>query len=153
MSSMAETRPFVILLVEDNPGDVRLAREALKEGKVSKHIHVAEDGVEALTFLRNSLKNGGEQGPDLVLLDLNLPGKNGHEVLAAIRADEQLRQTPVIVFTSSAAEPDIHRAYELHANCYVTKPTGFAELIDTIKRIESFWLTTATLPTRHGVHT
>ena len=150
MSRMDETRPFIILLVEDNPGDVRLAREALQESGISKHIYVAENGIEALDFLRNHRGGVGEYGPDLVLLDLNLPGKNGHEVLAAIRADEQLKHIPVIVFTSSAAEPDVHQAYELYANCYVTKPTGYNELIDTIKRIESFWLTAATLPTRIG---
>lgn len=152
MSGMARRRPFEVLLVEDNPGDVRLVREAFREGKVPKRIQVAEDGVQALAHLRNRKEDGAMCRPDLILLDLNLPKKNGHEVLAEIRADDQLKRIPVIVFTSSAAQQDIQRAYGLHANCYVTKPAGFAALIDTIKRIESFWMTTATLPTRGGAH-
>ncbi len=148
MKELCGFRPFEVLLVEDNPGDVRLAKEVLAEGKVPKNIHVAHDGVEAVELLRAGTRNGGSWVPDLILLDLNLPKKTGHDVLAEIRADERLRNTPVIIFTSSAAEPDIRQAYELHANCYVTKPTGFTDLMDTIKQIETFWLATATLPTR-----
>lgn len=146
MSYTSGMKPFEVLLVEDNPGDVRLAMEALREGKVPKNIHVAEDGVEALEFLRN--RPGAP--PDLILLDLNLPRVNGHEVLAEIRADQRLRLVPVIIFSSSTAEPDIHGAYDQHASCYVTKPTGFNELMDAIRRIESFWFNTATLPSRAG---
>ena len=148
MSQLSGSRPFEVLLVEDNPGDVRLAKEALREGLVPKNIHVAQDGVEAVKFLRAKSRNGGSQIPDLVLLDLNLPKKSGHEVLAEIRSDEKLRHTAVIIFSSSAAEPDIRQAYDLHANCYVTKPSGFVALMDTIKQIETFWLGIVTLPTR-----
>ncbi len=140
------SRPFEILLVEDNPGDVRLVTEALCEGDVPKNVHVAEDGVAALEFLRGEAGRAG--APDLILLDLNLPRRSGHEVLAEVRADENLRRTPVIVFTSSAAESDVRLAYELQANCYVTKPSGFTELSAAIRRIERFWLQTATLPSR-----
>ncbi len=148
MNPLRDSRPCQILLVEDNPGDVRLAREALEDGRIPKNIHVAEDGVAAIEYLRGLDDARDRAWPDIVLLDLNLPRKNGHEVLAEIRSDERFRQTPVIVFTSSAAEQDVHQAYNLHANCYVTKPGGFIELMETIKKIESFWLGTATLPTR-----
>jgi len=139
-------KPFEILIVEDNPGDVRLAMEALREGEVAKNIHVVEDGVAALDYLHSDV--GCRNPPDLILLDLNLPRRHGHEVLAAVRGDQRLRTTPVIVFTSSAAEPDVRQAYDLHANCYVTKPSGFAELSDAIRKIETFWLVIATLPSR-----
>jgi two-component system, chemotaxis family, response regulator Rcp1 len=139
-------KPFEILIVEDNPGDVRLAMEALQEGEVAKNIHVAEDGVAALEYLCSD--EGRQHPPDLILLDLNLPRRHGHEVLAGVREDERLRTTPVIIFTSSAAEPDVRQAYDLHANCYVTKPSGFAELSDAIRKIETFWLVIATLPSR-----
>lgn len=152
MSGLDEGRPFDVLLVEDNPGDVLLAKEALRRGKVPKCIHVAEDGVEAIAYLQTCGRNGAPRGPDLILLDLNLPRKSGHEVLAEIRADKHLRQTPVIIFTSSAAEQDICKAYELHANCYVTKPQGFAELTEVLEQIERFWLSTVTLPGRNGSH-
>jgi CheY-like chemotaxis protein len=125
--------------------------EALREGVVSKNVHVAEDGVAAIEYLQSLSIAGREALPDLVLLDLNLPKRNGHEVLAEIRRDVRLRLTPVVIFTSSAAEPDVRLAYDLHANCYVTKPPGFAELVETIKRIEVFWLTVATLPSRPDV--
>jgi CheY-like chemotaxis protein len=148
MSPVRRDRPFEILLVEDNPGDVRLAMEALQEGVVRKNVHVAEDGVAAIEYLQRLSIAGRGALPDLVLLDLNLPKRNGHEVLAEIRRDVQLRRIPVVVFTSSAAAPDVHQAYDLHANCYVTKPPGFAELVETIKRIEIFWLTVATLPSQ-----
>jgi len=148
MSRSQRSRPYEVLLVEDNPGDVRLAMEALRDGGVRKNIHVAHDGVEAMEFLESCCAPGGGPLPDLVLLDLNLPRKHGHEVLAEIREDACLCRVPVVIFTSSAADPDVLRAYECHVNCYVTKPSGFDELADSIKRIESFWLTVATLPTR-----
>lgn len=151
MRDSTTARRFVVLLVEDNPGDVRLAKEALLEGGVPKEIHVAEDGVEALEFLERRKQKPGARLPDVILLDLNLPRKSGHEVLAEIRADAVLRHTPVIIFSSSAAQPDVEQAYELHANCYVTKPAGFAELMDTIKRIETFWLRVVTLPPSSGL--
>ena len=148
MTPPSSSRPYEILLVEDNPGDVRLVTEALKDGGQPKQIHVAEDGVVAMEMLRGHDPDSEAPWPDLILLDLNLPRKHGHEVLAEIRQDERLHLTPVIVFTSSAAEQDIRRAYELHANCYVTKPGGFDELMEAIKRIECFWLTIAALPSR-----
>ena len=150
MREMAAARPSEVLMVEDNPGDVRLAMEALREGVVAKQVHVVEDGVEAMRFLHQRQRSAGGRLPDIILLDLNLPKKDGHEVLAEIRADEQLQRAVVIIFTSSSAEQDVRRAYELHAKCFVTKPSGFAELIDIIKKIETFWLTVVTLPCRGG---
>ncbi len=148
MSRFARSKPFEVLIVEDNPGDVRLAMEALREGVVAKNIQVAEDGVAAIDFLREAEDSAI---PDLILLDLNLPRKNGHEVLTEIRADRRLRLIPVVVFTSSAADSDISQAYDARANCYVTKPSGFAELSDRIHQIEVFWLTVANLPSRPAV--
>ncbi|MCW5982101.1 MAG: response regulator [Bryobacteraceae bacterium] len=145
MSVVAGGRPFNVLLVEDNPGDVRLVMEALREGRAPKRVHVAADGVEALDYLFGRRE---QALPDLILLDLNLPRKSGHEVLAAIRSDESLRRTPVVIFTSSAADQDVRAAYELFANCYVVKPGGFSELMEAIRGIENFWLHTATLPYR-----
>jgi len=150
MSSPLSSKPFEVLLVEDNPGDVRLAKEALREGAAPKNIHVAEDGVAAVEHLRSLSGARDRELPDLVLLDLNLPKMNGHEVLEEIRRDERLCLIPVVVFTSSAAAPDIRQAYRARASCYVTKPSGYAGLVDTIKRIERFWLSVATLPSRAG---
>ena len=148
LSSEGDGKPFEVLLVEDNPGDVRLTMEALRAGDLPKTVHVAQDGVEALEFLQG--RAGGRESPlpDLILLDLNLPKKSGHEVLAVIRANAALQAIPVVIFTSSAAEPDVRRAYDLHANCYVTKPPGLVELMETIRQIEIFWLRTVTLPGR-----
>ena len=140
------SRPVEILLVEDNPGDVRLTREALREGKVRNNLHVTPDGVEALAFLRRTGSYGGAVRPDLILLDLNLPRKDGREVLEEIKADPSLRHIPVVVLTSSQAEQDIIRAYDLHANCYVTKPVDLDQFIHVVKSIEDFWFTIVKLP-------
>lgn len=135
-----------ILLIEDNPGDVRLTQEALKDGKVKNNLHVAYDGEEATDFLfqRNQYKNAPR--PDLILLDLNLPKKNGKEVLAEIKADKNLKGIPVIILTISKAEEDIIRSYDLHANCYLIKPIDLNKFFEVVKSIEDFWLTLVKLP-------
>jgi two-component system, chemotaxis family, response regulator Rcp1 len=138
--------PIDILLVEDNPGDVRLTREALKEGKVANVLHVAADGVEALAFLRREGRFTDAVRPDLILLDLNLPRKDGREVLEEIKRDPDLRSIPVVVLTTSQAEEDILRAYRLRANCYVTKPVDLDQFIKVVHSIEDFWLTIVKLP-------
>ncbi len=138
--------PIEILLVEDNPGDVRLTQEALKEGKILNNLHMAKDGVEAISFLR---REGGYENavrPDLILLDLNLPKKDGREVLTEIKKDEALKRIPVVVLTTSRAEEDIIRTYDCHANCYITKPVDFDQFINVIKSIENFWLSVVKLP-------
>lgn len=141
--------PIDILLVEDNPGDERLTREALKEGKVYSNLHWAKDGVEALDFLRRNGKYGAAPRPDIILLDLNLPKKDGREVLAEIKKDEQLKRIPVVILTTSKAEEDVMRTYNLHANCYVTKPVDLEKFIVVVKSIDAFWLTVVTLPNGH----
>ncbi|HEU0012924.1 MAG TPA: response regulator [Longimicrobium sp.] len=141
--------PIDILLVEDNPGDVRLTREALREGKVLHNLHVAQDGVEAVAFLRREGKYADAPRPDLILLDLNLPRKDGREVLQDIKAAPELRTIPVVILTSSEAEQDIVRAYDLHANCYVTKPVDLDQFITVVKSIETFWLSVVKLPSPH----
>jgi two-component system, chemotaxis family, response regulator Rcp1 len=138
--------PVEILLVEDNPGDVRLTREALREGKVYNNLHWAKDGVEALEFLRREGKHGKAPRPDIILLDLNLPKKDGREVLQVIKSDEQLKHIPVVVLTTSKAEEDVLKSYALHANCYVTKPVDLEKFIVVVKSIDRFWLTVVTLP-------
>ena len=135
-----------ILLVEDNPGDVRLTREALKEGKVRNNLSVARDGVEALAFLRREGEYAAAPRPDVILLDLNLPRKDGREVLEEIKADPALRSIPVVILTSSDAERDIAQAYALHANCYITKPVDLDQFITVVKSIEDFWFTIVKLP-------
>jgi two-component system, chemotaxis family, response regulator Rcp1 len=135
-----------ILLVEDNPGDVRLTIEALKEGKILNEVSVVEDGVEALAFLRRDGKYSDARRPDLILLDLNLPKKDGREVLEEIKQDGDLKKIPVVVLTTSAAERDILRAYNLHANCYITKPVDLEQFIRVVQVIEDFWLTIVKLP-------
>jgi CheY-like chemotaxis protein len=135
-----------ILLVEDNPGDVRLTREALKEGKVYNHLSVVPDGVEALHYLRRRGPYGDAVRPDVILLDLNLPRKDGREVLAEIKNDETLRRIPVVVLTTSGAEADILRSYALHANCYITKPVDLEQFITVVRSIESFWFSIVNLP-------
>lgn len=139
-------RPVEILLVEDNPADVRLTVEALKEGKVRNRLHVATDGVEALDFLRRRGKHADAPSVDLVLLDLNLPKKDGREVLAEIKQDPALKRTPVVVLTTSEADEDVLRSYELYANCYITKPVDFERFIDVVRSIDDFWLTIVRLP-------
>jgi CheY-like chemotaxis protein len=140
--------PIEILLVEDNPGDVRLTIEALKEGKVANRINVAEDGIEAMAFLHQEGKYTNAPKPDLILLDLNLPKKNGREVLAEIKMDSNLRSIPVVVLTSSEAEKDIVATYNLHANCYITKPVDFDQFINVVRSIEDFWFKLVRLPPR-----
>lgn len=134
------TAPIEILLVEDSPADVRLTREALKDARVSNNIRVAMDGVDALDFLYARGKHAGAPAPDLILLDLNLPRKNGLEVLQEIKQDEQLRRIPVVVLTTSHADQDILRSYELNANAYVSKPVDLEQFLEVVKSIEGFWL-------------
>jgi two-component system, chemotaxis family, response regulator Rcp1 len=135
-----------ILLVEDNPGDVRLTTEALKEAKVRNAVHVVSDGEAAIAFLRKQPPFEDAVRPDIVLLDLNLPKLSGREVLADIKADEDLRRIPVVILTTSAAEQDILETYNLHANCYITKPVDLDKFIEVVKQIEDFWLTIVRLP-------
>ena len=135
-----------ILLVEDNPGDVRLVKEVMKDAKVANSLHVAEDGEEAMAMLRREGKYIGSVRPDLILLDLNLPGKDGREVLREIKTDENLRRIPVVVLTTSSAEEDIIRSYSDYANSYITKPINLNQFINVVKSIENFWLTIVKLP-------
>jgi len=147
MTQGIATKPVDILLVEDNPGDVRLTQEALKDAKLKVNLHVVNDGVEAMAFLRHEGKYGSKPSADLVLLDLNLPKKDGREVLAEIKGDSALRRTPVVIVTTSKAEEDIVRTYDLHANCYVTKPLDLDQFVTMVQSIEHFWLTIVKLPT------
>jgi two-component system, chemotaxis family, response regulator Rcp1 len=148
MQNMLDGKPIEILLVEDNPGDVRLAVEALRDARVRNQLHVVYDGVEAMSFLRREGQYGGVPRPDLILLDLNLPRKDGHEVLADIKQDEDLKRIPVVILTSSTAEQDILEAYNLHANCYITKPVHLDNFLQIVKCIEDFWLVIVRLPPR-----
>ena len=143
---MTNSRPVEILLVEDNPGDVRLTIEALKEGKLLNHVSVAEDGVEALSFLYQKGQYAGRPLPDLILLDLNLPKKDGREVLAEIKADPKLRHIPVVVLTTSLAEHDVLKSYDLHANCYINKPVDLEQFIEIVKSVGDFWFSVVMLP-------
>ena len=145
MSATTFGKPVDILLVEDTPGDVDLTREALENSKIRNTLNVAVDGEEAMAFLRGTGKHAGAPRPDLILLDLNLPKKDGREVLAEIKADEDLKRIPVVILTTSQAEEDIVRSYNLHANCYVTKPLDLHQFILVIKAIEDFWLTIVSL--------
>jgi CheY-like chemotaxis protein len=138
--------PVEILLVEDNPGDERLTREALKEGKVSNNLHWVKDGVEAREVLQRRGKYRDAPRPDIILLDLNLPKKDGREVLQEIKSDDVLRRIPVVVLTTSKAEEDVLKTYDLHANCYVTKPVDLEKFIVVVRSIDVFWLTVVTLP-------
>lgn len=144
--TLADHDAIEILLVEDNPGDVRLTREVLKDGRIRNKLNVAEDGVEALAFLRREGAYADAPQQDLILLDLNLPKKDGREVLAEIKADPVLRRIPVVVLTMSAAEMDILTAYNLHANCYITKPVDLDQFTQVIRSIEDFWLAIVKLP-------
>lgn len=146
MNDQSDSRPAEFLLVEDNPGDVRLTREALRDSKLANNLSVVGDGVEAMAFLRREGKYADAPRPDLVLLDLNLPRKNGREVLAEIKSDPQLKRIPVVVITSSEAEQDIFATYNLHVNCYVTKPVDLDQFIKVVRSIETFWLTIVRLP-------
>lgn len=145
-SHAAVQRPIEILLVEDNLGDVRLTQEALKEGRVSNRLSVVNDGVEAMEFLRREGRFSEAPRPDLILLDLNLPRRDGREVLADVKADPQLRRIPVVVLTTSAAEEDILKSYDLHANCYITKPVDLEQFFDVVRSIDGFWLSIVQLP-------
>jgi len=138
--------PVEILLVEDNPGDVRLTQEVLRDGKVRNNMHIAKDGVDAILFLQQTGEYADAPRPDIILLDLNLPRKDGREVLADIKADSDLKNIPVVVLTTSSAEQDIFRSYDLHANCYITKPVDLDQFIRVIRSIEDFWLTIVKLP-------
>jgi two-component system, chemotaxis family, response regulator Rcp1 len=139
-------RPIEILLVEDSPSDSELTLEALKDFKVRNHVSVVEDGVLAMQFLRREEPYAEAPRPDLIMLDLNLPRKDGREVLAEIKADPRLKMIPVVVLTTSKAENDILRAYQLNANCYITKPVDFSQFLEVVRTIESFWLFVVTLP-------
>ena len=141
-------RPIEILLVEDSPSDTELTQEALREAKVRNHVSTVEDGVQAMDFLRRRGAFADAPKPDLIMLDLNLPRKDGREVLAEIKEDPELKTTPVVVLTTSQAEQDILQAYHLHANCYITKPVDFEQFLEAIRSIESFWLMVVTLPPR-----
>ena len=142
----AHGTPVKILLVEDNPADVRLTIEALKEGKITNRLNVARDGVEALDFLQRRGAFADAPRPDLVLLDLNLPKKDGREVLAEIKRDADLKRIPVVVLTTSQAEEDILKSYNLHANCFISKPVDLEQFIAVVRTIEDFWLTVVSLP-------
>ena len=146
MTDNTKTKIIDILLVEDSPADVLIAREALSEAKLLNTIHVAEDGVEALDFLYKRGKFASAVRPDLILLDLNLPRMNGREVLAEIKADEDLKRIPVVVLTTSNAEEDILRSYDLHANCYVVKPVEFESFVKAVQSIQHFWFSIVALP-------
>jgi len=139
-------KPIDILLVEDNEGDARLAKEAMRDSKVWNTIQHVRDGVEAMTFLRKEDKYANAPRPDLILLDLNLPRKDGREVLADIKEDDDLKRIPVVILTVSNDEADILRTYNLHANCYITKPIDLGQFLKVVRSIEDFWLTIVKLP-------
>jgi len=144
--SRASAKTAEILLIEDSLGDIRLIKEAFKEGKIINHMSVVEDGEAAMAFLRREGPYAGAVRPDLILLDLNLPKKDGREVLAEIKADEDLKRIPVVILTTSRAEEDILRTYNLHANCYVTKPVDLEQFFAVVRSIEDYWLAIVKLP-------
>ena len=146
MTEHGRTKAIDILLVEDNLGDVRLTREALKEGKVLNTLHVVGDGIDALEFLRHKAPYAKVPHPDIILLDLNLPRMDGRELLAVIKSDLNLRRIPVVILTTSKAEEDIIKSYDLHANCYITKPVDLDQFIKVVKSVEEFWFTIVKLP-------
>ncbi|EPY01809.1 response regulator [Magnetospirillum fulvum] len=148
MSQRNAPETFDILLVEDNPGDARLAQEALKEGRMTSRLKVVVDGVEAMAYLRREGIYADSPRPDLVLLDLNLPRKDGRQVLAEMKEDPELRRIPVVVLTTSQAGQDILRSYDLHANCYITKPVDLDRFIAVVRSIEEYWCSVVTLPPR-----
>ena len=139
-------QPIEILMVEDNPGDARLAEEALRDSRVLNNLNVASDGEQAMHYLRRQGRFADAPKPDIILLDLNLPRKDGREVLAEIKADAVLRRIPVVILTTSESEEDILRTYDLHANCYITKPVDFEQFAKVVKSIEDFWFTIVKLP-------
>ncbi|HEX6425158.1 MAG TPA: response regulator [Acidimicrobiales bacterium] len=142
-----DVRPIEVLLVEDDEGDVLITREALAEGKVLNHLSVAPDGVEALAYLRREGRYGNATRPDLILLDLNLPRRDGRQVLADVKGDADLRRIPVVVLTTSEAEEDVLRSYDLHANAYVTKPVDFDRFVEVVRQIDDFFISVVRLPT------
>jgi DNA-binding response OmpR family regulator len=142
------TAPIEILMVEDNEGDVFMTTEAFKEAKIANNLSVARDGNEAMDILHREGKFAAAPRPDLILLDLNLPGRDGRQILADIRSDPKLATIPVVILTSSKAEKDIVQSYQLHANCYIVKPVNFDSLLQVVRAIESFWLTVVKLPPR-----
>ncbi|MCP5419499.1 MAG: response regulator [Gammaproteobacteria bacterium] len=146
MSKLTSHRPIEILLIEDNPGDILLTQEGLEEAKVRNNLYVVRDGIEALDFLRRNGRYRDAERPDLILLDLNLPRKDGREVLQEIKNEPALRSIPVVVLTTSESDEDILRSYELHANCYITKPIDMAGFIQVVKNIDEFWFTVVKLP-------
>lgn len=139
-------KPFEILLVEDNPGDIHLTMEAFKEGRVLNHLNVVKDGQEAINYLQRKDEYAQSKRPDIILLDLNLPKKDGREVLEEIKADPQFKRIPVVVLTTSIADQDVEGAYGHFANCYIRKPVDLNNFLEVAKRIEDFWLSTVTLP-------
>ena len=141
-----DAAPIEVLLVEDSPGDVRLTREAFKDAKVHLNLHVATDGAKAMAFLKREGEHANAPRPDLILLDLNLPKKDGREVLAEIKESPTLKSIPVVVLTTSSSEADILRSYQLHANCYITKPVGLEGFLTVVRSIDSFWLCVVKLP-------
>ncbi|MGA8543140.1 MAG: response regulator [Thermoplasmata archaeon] len=147
-AEQSQSRPVQILIVEDNPADARLVREVMRDSKVLNEIQWVPDGVEALAYLRRQGKYANAPRPNLIFLDLNMPRKDGREVLREVKADTDLRRIPIVVMTSSQAEEDIARAYDHHANCYVRKPIDFAQFHEVVKSIETFWFATVELPTR-----
>ncbi len=148
MNSSRGGRPIQILMVEDNPDDIELTVEALKDARVANHLTVVQDGEEALSYLRCRGKYAQAVRPDLILLDLNMPRKNGRDVLRDIKNDPELKRIPVVILTTSQAEDDILHTYDLHANCYITKPVDFNQFLKVVRSIEDFWLTVVKLPPR-----
>ena len=148
MSTEPTGKPIAVLLVEDDPGDVVLVTEAFEHNKVHNELHTVQDGVEALAFLRQEAPYEDAPVPDLVLLDLNLPRKDGRQVLEEVKADERLRRIPVVVLTTSKAEEDVLRSYDLHANAYVTKPVDFDRFIEVVRQIDEFFVSVVKLPGR-----
>jgi len=146
MTTASHGHPIEILLVEDNPDDAFVTMEALREGRVQNKVHLIEDGVEALRFLRREGKHAAAPRPDLILLDLSLPRKGGLEVLADIKSDPELRSIPVVIMTTSTREQDVLSSYNHHANCYVTKPVDLAQFLGAVRKIEDFWLSVVKLP-------
>jgi chemotaxis family two-component system response regulator Rcp1 len=140
------SRPIEILLVEDNPGDIRLTQEVLRTTRTPNHVRVAVDGVEAMEILERQGRHANAPLPDLILLDLNLPRKDGRQVLADVKVDPALKRIPIIILTTSAADQEVARAYDLHANCYIIKPVDYQQFLSVARAIESFWLTIVSLP-------
>lgn len=148
MTNLSDARAVEILLVEDSPSDAALTREALEKGKIANNLNCVGDGVEALEYLRQQGKFSKAIRPDLIMLDLNMPRKDGREVLKELKNDPSLKAIPVIVLTTSHAEQDILQSYQLNANCYITKPVDFKQFVEVVKSIEHFWLSVVTLPSK-----